>query len=410
MSWWTNFVNKICGGKGSKDVVSVSLNNTDNHTLEFITEFSYKEAFKVERRKRIATGEIVSSVYEIKDDKFDKFPLTDISNIFDMRLRNQQHQILEGLTHSSLVKSAGEYGYYILLNHMKLNNYSKIYPDFYSNVFDSGGSEYAIAYCLMIKNSIENQMKSFLEAIEANKISRGVVRVNMSTTNALISIYREFLKLLNVLAQVYPAFSYDLIQLNVFENFFKSFSTKMSQVVNSLPDGTSIVKETHKDVINLCQDFIVKVIETETKIQKSLLNISLENFHNSIFMKPLTINGIQEIPFNEFSDQINELLVDVKNNLNYVSVEYIKNDLSNEVPKMFDNVLNDVIKNFLSMPRAFRTTMYNNDGKTVEKMLIDVLNVINRRLLVIAEESHKQALREVSVLEKFSQERWQTTS
>lgn len=409
MSWWTNFMNKFFSDE-VRGVDDSSKKKTENRALEFVTEFSYKEAFKLEQRKRISTGEVVSSVYEIKVDKFDKFPLTDISKIFDMRLRNQQHQILEDLTHTSIVKSMGEYGYYILLNHMKENNYAKIYPEFYNNVFNSGGNQYAIAYCLMMKSVIEEQMKNCASVVEVNNVSRGVVKINMNTNKALVAVYRDFLRLLNILEQVYPAFSQDLIQLNIFEDFFKSFSSKMTKIVNALPEGVDVVRNTHNDVVSLCQSFIIKVIETETKIQKSLFNVSLENFHNSIFMKPLVMNGIQDIPFNDFSEEINRLLIDVKTNLTYISIEYIKNDLSNEVPKMFDNVLNDVVKNFLSMPQAFRTTMYNNDGKTVEMMLIDVLNIINKRLLVIAQESHKHALREVSVLEKFSQERWQAIS
>lgn len=409
MSWWTNFMNKFFSDE-ARGVDDSSTKKTENRVLEFVTEFSYKEAFKLEQRKRISTGEVVSSVYEIKVDKFDKFPLTDISKIFDMRLRNQQHKILEDLTHTSIVKSMGEYGYYILLNHMKENNYAKIYPEFYNNVFNSGGNQYAIAYCLMMKSVIEEQMKNCASVVEVNNVSRGVVKINMNTNKALVAVYRDFLRLLNILEQVYPAFSQDLIQLNIFEDFFKSFSSKMTKIVNALPEGVDVVRNTHNDVVSLCQSFIIKVIETETKIQKSLFNVSLENFHNSIFMKPLVMNGIQDIPFNDFSEEINRLLIDVKTNLTYISIEYIKNDLSNEVPKMFDNVLNDVVKNFLSMPQAFRTTMYNNDGKTVEMMLIDVLNIINKRLLVIAQESHKHALREVSVLEKFSQERWQAIS
>lgn len=399
MAWWNIFSwfkNNSKDGNTSVDVIS------QESKPRFINTVTVGAFFTSNMSHRLDNGELVSSVFEVSPEKMNNFPISSEGKVLDMKLRNQQHQFLQNLNGEEM----NEMMYAILMNHMRVNSYKELYPDLYNRVFVPNGERFAIAYCLAQKQVLEKNM----EDLSLGLSIRGSMLKENFDKNLMLSFYQDAVNFMRIMSQIYPAFAKDLIQLNVFENFFKTFNTKMLPIVNARNMNIQGVVEAHNNLINLMQSFVIRVIEKEGELsaEKRMDKSSAGgDFRESIFYAPLLKNGILELPCDKFNVEANMLLQDVRANLNNVSASFFEEDLSNEVPKMFNDVLGDMIKNFMSMPEAFRNSMSNDNGKTVEMMLIDVLKVINNRLIVIAQDSHKDTLREVSVIDEFSQKRWE---
>lgn len=377
-----NDENKVLGVEEKKE-----------QSFESMTKIRIGFFYENEIKVKMDTQSIISSVYKISQSKLINLKLSAVAEVLDMKLRNKHFSVLENIDKSTL----SDHELYVIANHFNSQVQEFKALNVYENVFNSdAGNTFSIAYALLKIEKLENMIQKMYRF-------NGGGHSNNTIGSEIVDYYKGVVDLLYLLAIIYPAFSKDLIQLAVVEKFFIKQNSALSATLELLPGSSrATLLELKLTADSMFNEFLTSVlsISPNTEFTKET-----DDWRENIFALPFIQNKIT-YPSPSFSDDVNRCFELVKLNLSYVKDDYLENDLSGEIPKMFSDVLSGVVKNFLAMPEVFRNSMKNDEGKTVEMMLLDVLEKMNSRLLQIAQSSHQDNLREVSVLNEFSEQRW----
>lgn len=423
MSFFHNLFKALFGGSDSqepKDEIETKVENSKIFKMVSSKFFFARVGYENEK--------LISLVVDVKSDEIDNFAPTGELKTLDLFLTKNQPEIIQKMLEKEKVLS--EEAQLIILKHMRNKDYRDCMPNFIQRVFGDSLLPFAyskylvqsakksmieVADCLITKNywgrHSPRDVATIKELAENNKPMpvnpNKFVLTSMQRLDEFMEIFSSWVKICQIINQFSDGFAKNFVMINFVEDFFSGVKKELA-FLGYFYDFSDIsvvmgsLDEKKKELL----DSILKKSLSEVGLVSEVAGVDYGE-NQMYLMRVLQSHNVQNVPFKDFSNEVNTLFESILVKLNNVSVAYIKEDLSKEVERMFDDVLNNMLKHYFAIPVSYRKEMFNAEGKTVEMMLIEVLKVVNNRLQEIGQKSHEDSLREVSVMREFSKDRWE---